>query len=334
MTLDTEQLPAWVTWQRRPFPDANLLLLHGRQPALVDSGFVGHADETAAWVRAHTGQVALVVNTHWHSDHVGGNARLQAMGAGIAASAPEAQAIARRDPRCCLAEYLDQPVAPYTVDEPLDDGQVLRLGDADWQVIRTPGHTPGHLSLWQPGERLLVVGDALSDYDVGWVNLALDGPDAAATALISLHRLADLAPRVLLPSHGPIPADPGAAFATASRRAQRLVDDPAGAVWYAARRIFAFALMIRDGIPVDEVEPYLHARAWLTDAARLLGRTPEALAAELIDIMLRSGAVIQRDKRLYAAAEHTPVAAETLQVPFPREWSVAAPAKTETTDPL
>ena len=72
---------------------------------------------------------------------------------------------------------------PYTVDEPLDDGQILRLGDADWQVVRTPGHTPGHLSLWQPQERLLVVGDALSDYDVGWVNLALDGPDAAATAL-------------------------------------------------------------------------------------------------------------------------------------------------------
>jgi hypothetical protein len=38
--------------------------------------------------------------------------------------------------------------------------------------------------------------------------------------------------------------------------------------------------MIRDGIPTGEVEPYLHARAWLADAARLLGRTPEVLAAE------------------------------------------------------
>jgi glyoxylase-like metal-dependent hydrolase (beta-lactamase superfamily II) len=132
-------------------------------------------------------------------------------------------------------------------------------------VLRTPAHAPGHLSLCQPDERLLVVGDALSDYDVGWVNRALDGPGAAATALASLQRLADLAPRVLLPSHGPIPADPDAASATALRRAQRLVNDPAGMVWHAARRIFAFALMIRDGIAVDEVEPYLHARVWLTD---------------------------------------------------------------------
>lgn len=313
-------LPPWVTWRQRPFPDANLLLLHGRQPALVDSGFVGHAEETAGWARAHAGDVGLVVNTHWHSDHVGGNALLQANGALIAAGAPEAEAISRRDPGCCVAEYLDQPVAPYTVDMPLDDGQILRLGDADWEVVRTPGHTPGHLALWQPDERLLVAGDALSDYDVGWVNLALDGPGAAATALASLQRIAGLSPRVILPSHGPVPADPTAAFGTALRRAQRLVDDPGGAVWYGARRIFAFALMIRGGIPADEAEPYLHARAWLADAARLLGRTQEALAAELVRGMLGSGAVVLRDGRLHAAAEHTHVAPEALRVPYPRAW--------------
>jgi glyoxylase-like metal-dependent hydrolase (beta-lactamase superfamily II) len=324
-------LPCWVSWRPRPFPDANLLLLHGRDPALVDSGFVGHADETTEWARARAGHVARVVNTHWHSDHVGGNALLQAHGARIAASAPDAYAVDRRDPGCCLAEYLDQPVAPYTVDEALEDQEVLRLGDADWQVLRTPGHTPGHLSLWQPEQRLLAVGDALSDYDVGWVNLALDGPEAASTAVESLRRLAELAPAVLLPAHGPIPAEPGAAFDKALRRSQRLADDPGGAVWYAARRVFAYALMIRGGIPAAEVEPYLHARAWLVDAARLLNTAPEALAAELVETMLRSGAVIYRDHRLHAAAEHTPVAAGALRVPYPRDWP--APARRETAEP-
>jgi glyoxylase-like metal-dependent hydrolase (beta-lactamase superfamily II) len=329
VAFDTERLPPWLTWQQRPFPDANLLLLHGRQPALVDSGFVGHAVETAEWVRALTRQLDLVVNTHWHCDHVGGNALLQAAGAGIAASAPDASAVTRRDPGCCQMEYLDQPVAPYTVDEPLDDGQLVRLGDADWEVVRTPGHTPGHLALWQPEERLLAVGDALSDYDVGWVNLALDGPDATITALASLQRLVDLTPRVLLPSHGPIPADTGAALAAALRRAQRLVDDPDGAVWYGARRVFAYALMIRGGIPVDTVEPYLHSRAWLTDAAQLLKSSPEALADELIDTMLRAGSIVQRDERLCAATEHTPVAPESLQLPPPRAWPATPPSPTE-----
>ncbi|MCX5395280.1 MBL fold metallo-hydrolase [Streptomyces sp. NBC_00094] len=318
-------LPSWLTWWQRPFPDANTLLLHGRQPALIDTGFVGHAEETVAWARAHAGGVDLVVNTHWHSDHVGGNALLQARGAAVAAGAPEAEAVSRRDPGCCAAEYLDQPVAPYTVDLALDDGQVLRLGDTDWEVVRTPGHTPGHLALWQPEERLLVVGDALSDYDVGWVNLALDGLDATTTALVSLKRLADLAPRVILPSHGPIVADPAAAFAAALRRAQRLVDDPDGAVWYGARRILAFALMIRDGMPADAIEPYLHARAWVTDAARLLDVTSEALATELVTTMLAGGAIVLRDGRLRAAADHTTVAAEALRVPYPRAWPATGP---------
>jgi hydroxyacylglutathione hydrolase len=73
MVLDAERLPAWATWQRRPFPDVNLLLLGGRQPALVDRGFIGHARDTATWTRGQAGQVPLVVNTHWHADHVGGN---------------------------------------------------------------------------------------------------------------------------------------------------------------------------------------------------------------------------------------------------------------------
>lgn len=193
---------------------------------------------------------------------------LQARGAGIAASVPDADAVTRRDQGCCQAEYLDQPVAPYTVDKELRDGQILLLGEAEWQVIGTPGHTPGHLCLWQPDEQLLIVGDALSDYDVGWVNIALDGPDAAATALASLQRLADLAPRVLIPAHGPIPADTASALAAGLRGAQRLADDPDGAVWYGARRIFAYALMIRGGIPTTQAEPYLHQCAWFIDAAR------------------------------------------------------------------
>lgn len=315
-----EGLPSWVQWEQRAFPNANLLLLHGRQPALVDSGFVAHAGETLRWAHAHAGALALVVNTHWHSDHVGGNAALQAAGAGIAASGPDADAVRRRDPGCCSAQRLDQPVAAYTVDMALEDGQVLTLGQAEWQVVRTPGHTPGHLCLWQPEERLLVTGDALSDYDVAWVDLALDGPDAAATALESLQRLHDLQPRVLLPSHGPVPADTGSALATALRRAQRLVDDPDGALWYGARRVLAFALMIKGGIPTEQVEPYLHAREWLVDAARLLGRTPESLAEELVRGMADSGAVVVRDGRLHAAAPHADAPAGFPMPPFPSAW--------------
>lgn len=94
MSGDTPPLPAWVVWRQRSFPDANLLLLTGRQPAMVDSGFVGHAEDTAAWPLAQAGRLSLVVNTHWHSDHVGGNGLLQQGGTTVAASAVDAEAVA------------------------------------------------------------------------------------------------------------------------------------------------------------------------------------------------------------------------------------------------
>lgn len=319
-----DRLPTWVQFELRPFPDSNLLLLPGPEPTMVDSGFVGNADRTREWAQAHGGgRVATVVNTHWHSDHVGGNAALQAVGAQIAASAPDAEAVRRRDPGCCLAEYLDQPIAPYTVDRSLDDGDTLRLGETEWQVVRTPGHTPGHLCLWQPDERLLAVGDALSDYDVGWVSTALDGPDAAAVAKKSLERLDALHPRVILPAHGPIPDDAAASLAHAHRRAQRLVDDPQGAVWYGARRVFAYALVIRGGLPLDEVEDYLLARAWLADAAEQLGRPVVDVADELVTTLRSSGAVVEQDGRLRASTDHAAVDPASLIQPWPRDWPAA-----------
>lgn len=101
--------------------------------------------------------------------------------AGITGSVPDADAVARRD--LTLPGRLPRPARhPHTVDEQFHDGQILPLGDASGRSS-APGHTLGHLCLWQPDERLLIAGDALSDDDVGWVNTVLDGPDAAATTL-------------------------------------------------------------------------------------------------------------------------------------------------------
>jgi hypothetical protein len=124
----------------------------------------------------------------------------------------------------------------------------------------------------------------------------------------------------VLPAHGPVPADTAAAITTALRRMQRLVDDPDGAVWYGARRIFAYALMIRNGIPVNDIEAYLDQRAWLRDAAELLGRSSQDLATELIETMLGSGAITRAEGRLHASADHTRVPQANLELPLPREW--------------
>ncbi|HLM88908.1 MAG TPA: hypothetical protein VK284_07755 [Streptosporangiaceae bacterium] len=131
MADEPDRLPPWVTWQQRPFPDANLLLLPGRNPALADSGFAGHAGQTAELsVRLH--RPAAAGRQHLLARRPRRRQRDTAgQGCGTTGSVADADAVARRDPRCCQAGYLDQPVTPYTVDEQLHDSQILPLGDAE-----------------------------------------------------------------------------------------------------------------------------------------------------------------------------------------------------------
>ena len=69
-------------------------------------------------------ELHLVVNTHYHSDHVGGNFYFQEnYGVKIAAHKWEAELINSCDPEACSAEWLDLPVEPYRVDRKLSDNE-------------------------------------------------------------------------------------------------------------------------------------------------------------------------------------------------------------------
>lgn len=322
--MDTHEsrpsLPSGVVWSQRSFPDANFLLLRGEQTALVDSGFVAHAEQTQALALEHGDEVSWVVNTHWHSDHVGANALLQQAGARIAAAHHDADALERADPGCCMAEYLDQPVPQYAVDLALADGDRLLLGDSEWEIVAVPGHTPGHVALWDPDHRLAAVGDAVSSYDVGWVDVMREGVQAIDASLASLERLRELDARLFLPGHGPLVTDPGAAVEKAIKRLQRQRADLDVAVDYGAKRILAFALMIRGGMTPDALDAYLATRAWAARASATVGQRVEDFARDLVDAMLASGALVLRNGTVRAAADSTPVDPAVFDLPFPRHW--------------
>lgn len=321
----TSDLPPWLRFLRMGFPSANLVLATAGERVLFDSGYGSDVDRllpALAEAGAPADALGLVVNTHWHSDHVGGNGRLQAaFGLPVAAAGTDAEAVNARRPDACLAQWLDQPVEPYRVDRVLQAGDGLRAGPAEWEVLGTPGHTPSHLAFHQPEERILIAGDALHADDVGWINLALDGPEAIDASLGTVEALARLPVRVALSGHGPPILDPPAALTAARARLERMRTDPPRAAWHAIKRILGFALMINDGMPVREVTPYLVGRAWLVEHAALLGTGAEALAADLLAEMRRAGAVEERGGRLFSRAPHRRPPAGWRRGPaFPRDW--------------
>ena len=88
------------------------------------------------------GRLDLILNTHWHPDHAGGNAALQ--------SATGAQIRAPEEVR---------RIAP--LDVVLTGGDRVELGETAFEVIDTPGHTLGHIAFHAPGDHLAFVGDTL-----------------------------------------------------------------------------------------------------------------------------------------------------------------------------
>jgi hydroxyacylglutathione hydrolase len=85
--------------------------------------------------------ITQVWNTHWHPDHTGGNVAVKAA-TGAKVSGPAAETIQARD--VALAE-----------------GDTLRIGSHEGQVIEIPGHTLGHIALHFDDSRIAFVGDTL-----------------------------------------------------------------------------------------------------------------------------------------------------------------------------
>ncbi len=199
---DTPTAGAALKWAQVELGSVSAyVLVRGNEAAVVDTGSSGSADQIGAAL-ATLGvtfdDVRHVVLTHHHPDHIGS---LPA----VIDRAPWASA---------YAGTLDVPniTAPVTVTGVGDGDDVFGLN-----VIDTPGHTPGSISVLDPGIGLLIAGDALTGNDDG---TGLSGPnerftDDLAVANVSVGKLAGFDIESIGMGHGePVTAGAGSLLQT------------------------------------------------------------------------------------------------------------------------
>lgn len=320
-----------VSFFRRLYPSANVVLLHGSRPVLVDTGFGADVPALLRWLDAQSvapSALSMVVNTHFHCDHTGGNHVLQALhGVFIAAQAEEAGLVNRRDPDACRAEWLRQPIEPYQVNRRLHDGDLVSAGRSAWRVVSTPGHTAGHVSLHSTEHGVLVLGDALHAADVGWLNPYCEGRDSLDRAAESIERLATLPARIGYSGHGPAITDLPAAFDRARRRLRSWREQPERIAWHACKRIFSHNLMLTDGLGEAAIPGVLLDAPWFRSHAAAFGVAPDAFVPLLVSEMLRSKAALWQNGHLVATAAHQVPRAGWPQAPTtPAAWPDVAAA--------
>jgi len=146
--------------------------------------------------------IKVIVLTHGHIDHVGGVKEVkEATGAEVAIHTDDAKSISGQEGRLIsmLVSGLSYP-APSSPDRLLNGGDSIDIGDLNFLVLHTPGHTPGGICLL--GNGVVFTGDTLFNYGVGRTDL----PGGSHSQLMnSLHTKLMVLPdeTIVYPGHGP-----------------------------------------------------------------------------------------------------------------------------------
>jgi len=170
-----------------------------REALVIDPG--DNIEDILAILEKHALRVKAIVITHAHIDHIGGAAKLKAAtGAPVLMSQDDQELYDRLDVQ---ASWLGVETPSQTaIDDAARDGDVLRLGPAEFRILHTPGHTQGSISLWIPAENKLIAGDTLFRDSIGRTDLPGGNPRQILRSIED--KLLGLPEEtVVVPGHGP-----------------------------------------------------------------------------------------------------------------------------------
>ena len=291
------KLPQGIRVLERGWLSCNNILLDDTGSAtLVDSGYGAHAQQTLALLdQALSGtRLGHLVNTHCHSDHIGGNAAIRRRHA-CRVSIPEGEAplIDAWDEAALILSIADQRAERFDYDATITPGEILRMGGFDWQAITAPGHDNHALMYWCADERILISGDALWENGFGVVFPHLFGDERAFEVVrTTLDRIAALGARIVLPGHGRPFDTAEAALERAFTRIESFRADPERHARHALKVMLVFALLEKRSLPVETLPGYLDRVPLYGEIdRRFLRKGSAALAEYLVHDLQRAGAV-------------------------------------------
>jgi len=189
---------------------------------LIDAGLPGSDKKILKYIvnlNRSPSDLKRIIITHSDIDHFGGLSALKkASGARVYASEIESDSMSKGQSsrqiksknffRKLLMDVAGRfmKAAPIHADETLSEGQILPvLGGL--RIVETPGHTPGHISLYSPTTGILFTGDSIVSRDGGLVRSVPRNTWDEAKADESARKQAVLGARIVCSGHGPVVMD-------------------------------------------------------------------------------------------------------------------------------
>jgi len=180
-----------------PF-DGNVYLILDETPALIDTGMDPLPTLRNIKKYIDPEDIGLIILTHAHHDHSGGLLKMkEATGAKVLIHEEEAGFLG--DDMATVAYLFGQSSPEIKVDGTLNEGDVIALGEWKLEVLHTPGHSPGCISLYERNAKVLFSGDTVFPQgNIGRTDLFAG---CSEDLIRSIERLTELEVDVLYPGH-------------------------------------------------------------------------------------------------------------------------------------
>jgi len=188
-------------WQNPYENNCNTYVITGENVLLIDPGHSRHLDTLFSQMKEDglsPDEINLLLITHSHPDHFEGIEAFLDKPVKVAMNREEESYLLGNGKY--LFEMMRQPLPKFRIDFYLKEGD-FHFGEKTFQIYKTPGHSPGSLSIYWPERKALFTGDVVFCGGIGRTDF-LEG-DSGLLAK-SIERLSRLDIEILLPGHGDI----------------------------------------------------------------------------------------------------------------------------------
>ena len=292
----------------RGYLNGNHFVSRSKEPILIDTAYISDFDETARSIKEldiDIRDIRLIVNTHTHCDHIGGNKIVQdKSGCDIALHKIGKHYIDTRDDWSTWWRYYNQEADFFNCTTALDDGDLIDIGPHVFEVIYTPGHASDGIVLYNRQAKVLISSDTLWESDMAVMTLRVEGSRALFFQLESLEKLKELEVDMVYPGHGRPFSDMEKAISRTKQRIEGFLHNREQLGTDLLKKIIIYTLLMGRSVKEDDFFERLMRTHWFKETVDLyFNREYQSKYDEIMQGLFDKGLVKREGDKIYSTVK-------------------------------